>query len=297
MLKAGSERATRNGSRAAPCDHGVVHDVLSRAAAPADETLRYGPGPEQVASVWWPRRGEARAAKTVLFLHGGFWRAAWDRSHAGPLAVGLAEAGFTVCLPEYRRTGAGGGWPGTFDDIATAVDTLPGLLSEHGGAAADTGVVLAGHSAGGHLSLWAAARPRLPAGSRWHTAGPGAVRAVVALAAVSELAVCSEQGLGNGAADALMGGSPAAHPERYAQADPAQLLPIGVPVWLVHGSADDRVPAAMSRDFAARARNAGDEVEALELEGRDHFDLIDPQSAAWPAVLGAFETGGNHREL
>ncbi len=270
-----------------------MHDVLSRAAAEPDHTIRYGPGPEQVASVWWPRRGDARAAATVMFLHGGFWRAAWDRTHAGPLAVGLAGAGFTVCLPEYRRTGGGGGWPGTFDDIAVAVDVLPGLLSELGGAAAGAGVVLAGHSAGGHLSLWAAARPRLPAGAPWRTARPSPIRAVVALAAVSDLTAGYEEGLGNGAAGALMGGSPAARPERYALADPARLLPIGVPVWLLHGDRDDRVPAAMSRGFAARARDAGDDVTSQELEGCDHFDLIDPRAAAWPAVLGAFSAANS----
>jgi acetyl esterase/lipase len=269
-----------------------VHDVLSRAAPAPDETVRYGPGPEHVASLWWPRAADARSAVTVLFLHGGFWRAAWDRAHAGPLAVALAEAGFTVCAPEFRRTGAGdgggGGWPGTFDDIAAAVDTLPGLISDLGGAPAGAGLVLAGHSAGGHLSLWAAARPRLPAGTPWRTSGPGPIRGVVALAAVSDLTACYDEGLGGGSAAALIGGSPAGCPDRYAAADPARLLPIGVPVWLLHGARDDRVPAAMSRSFAERARAAGDEVAERELPDCDHFDLIDPRSAAWPAVSGAF---------
>jgi acetyl esterase/lipase len=269
-----------------------VQDVLSRPAPGPDETLRYGPGPDQVASVWWPRPGAAGAtgatgaAGLVLFLHGGFWRAAWDRTHAGPLAVGLAEAGFTVCLPEYRRTGGGGGWPATFDDIAAAVDTLPGLFGD------SSGVVLAGHSAGGHLSLWAAARHRLPAGTPWRTTGPAPIRGVVALAAVSDLTACAEEGLGGGAAAALMGGSPAAEPDRYARADPARLLPIGVPVWLLHGDRDDRVPAPMSRSFAARPRAAGDQVTARELPECDHFDLIDPRSAAWPAVRDAFRAAG-----
>lgn len=262
--------------------------------------MRYGPGPEHVASLWWPRPGEARTAVTVLFLHGGFWRAAWDRTHAGPLAVALAEAGFTVCAPEFRRTGAGdgggGGWPGTFDDIAAAVGILPGLISDVGGAPAGSGLVLAGHSAGGHLSLWAAARTRRPAGSPWPPSGPAPIRAVVALAAVSDLTACYEEGLGGGAAEALIGGSPADYPDRYAAADPARRLPIGVPVWLLHGALDDRVPAAMSRSFADRARAAGDEVAAQELPDCDHFDLIDPLSAAWPAVSGAFRAAAGRAE-
>jgi acetyl esterase/lipase len=273
----------------------LVNDVLSRPAPAPDETLRYGPGPDHLASVWWPRQGEAATAPAVMFLHGGFWRAAWDGTHARPLAAALAEAGFTVCLPEFRRVGGGagggGGWPATFDDIAAAVDVLPAGLSDLGGPPAAAGLVLAGHSAGGHLGLWAAARHRLPAGTRWHTPGPSPIRAVVALAAVSDLTACDAEGLGDGAASALMGGRSATCPERYARADPARLLPIGVPVTLLHGSRDDRVPAAMSRVFADRARAAGDEVAWHELAGCDHFDVIDPLSAAWPAVLDAFPRG------
>jgi acetyl esterase/lipase len=290
-----------------------MRDVLNRAAAPPDDTVRYGPGPEQVASVWRPRVGALGTAPVVMFLHGGFWRAAYDRTHVGPLAVALAEAGFLVCAPEYRRTGAGGGmdggWPGTFDDVAAAVDGLPGILSDLGGPPVSAGLVLGGHSAGGHLALWAAARHRLPAGSPWRVGpglapgegpglatgrGPGLataggpIRAVVALAAVSELGAAYEQGLGNGAAGALMGGSPAEHPDRYARADPAGLLPIGVPLRVLHGSRDDVVPAAMSRSFAARARAAGDEVAWQELQGCDHFDVIDPLSVAWGPVRAAF---------
>ncbi|HEY2520028.1 MAG TPA: alpha/beta hydrolase [Streptosporangiaceae bacterium] len=110
-------------------------EVLSRPAAPPDDTVRYGTGSEQVASVWRPRRGAMAAAPVVMFLHGGFWRAAYNRTHVGPLAVALAEAGFLVCAPEYRRVGggSGGGWPATFDDIAAAVDGLPAVLAELGG--------------------------------------------------------------------------------------------------------------------------------------------------------------------
>jgi acetyl esterase/lipase len=279
-----------------------MRDVLNRPAAPPDDTVRYGPGPEQVASVWRPRSGALATAPVVMFLHGGFWRATYDRTHVGPLAVALAEAGFLVCAPEYRRTGGGaaaGGWPGTFDDVAAAVDGLPGALNDLGGPPPSSGLVLGGHSAGGHLALWAAARHRLPADGPWRAPPPGSpgsrgapIRAVVALAAVSELAAAFGQRLGNGAAGALMGGSPAEHPDRYAQADPAGLLPIGVPLRVIHGRLDDVVPAAMSRSFTARARAAGDEVDGRELAGQDHFDVIDPESASWDTVRAAFGAPG-----
>src|SRR5215467_10397072 len=149
-------------------------DVLSRPAPPPDLVIRYGPGPEHVADLRLPRRS-ARPAPLVLFLHGGFWRAAYDRAHTGPLATALAAAGFAVCVPEFRRTGQrGGGWPGTFDDVAAAVDALPALVRNAVGVnrVSDEPALLAGHSAGGHLALWAAGRHRLPPDSGWRAPGP-----------------------------------------------------------------------------------------------------------------------------
>jgi acetyl esterase/lipase len=279
----------------------MTSDVLSRPAPPPDLVITYGPGPEHVADVRLPRQPDAapggsvlpaapRPAPLVLFIHGGFWRAAFDRAHTGPLATALAAAGFAVCVPEFRRTGQrGGGWPGTFDDVATAVDVLPALVRRAAGgdAISDQPVLLGGHSAGGHLALWAASRHRLPAGAPWRTPA-GQVRGVAALAAVTDMPACYALGLGQGAARALLGGSPGRYPDRYRQADPMQLLPAGCPVRLVHGSADDRVPVGMSRDYLARARAAGDDAALDELPGAGHFDVIDPRSPWWPRVQAAF---------
>jgi acetyl esterase/lipase len=275
-------------------------DVLSRPAPPPDLVISYGPGPDHVADVRLPPHAAGvpggaetaglRPAPLVLFLHGGFWRAAYDRTHTGPLATALASAGFAVCVPEFRRTGQrGGGWPGTFDDVATAVDTLPALVRDAVGAHLIGGgpVLLAGHSAGGHLALWAASRHRLPPEAAWHAPG-GKARGVVALAAVSDMVACHALRLGQGAAGALLGGGPGQHPDRYRLADPVQLLPVGCPVRLVHGSADDRVPCGMSRDYLAQARAAGDDTGLDELPGAGHFEVIDPLSAWWPRVQAAF---------
>jgi acetyl esterase/lipase len=150
-------------------------------------------------------------------------------------------------------------------------------------------LVLAGHSAGGHLALWAAARHRLPAGPGWRQ--PFSKYAgVIGLAPVSDLTAGHEARLDDDAAGDLIGGPPGRYPERWAQADPVRLLPLGVPVRMVHGARDDRVPCAMSRDYAARARAAGDDVTLDERPGCGHFELIDPESAAWPAVLAAFRS-------
>ena len=264
-------------------------DVLTRPAPPPDLVVSYGPGREHIADVRLPVAARG-PAPLVIFLHGGFWRAAIDRAHTGPAATALAAAGYAVCVPEFRRTGQdGGGWPGTFDDVATAVGELPGLVraAAGSGAVAEGPALLAGHSAGGHLALWAAGRHRLPAGSRWRQPGATA-RGVVALGAVSCLADGQQRRLGNGATDALMGGGPETFPDRYRCADPVALLPLGCPLQLVHGALDDVVPPDLSRAFAARARAVGDQVTLAELRGISHMDVVDPLSPAWPAVLAAF---------
>ena len=232
-------------------------DVLSRPAPPPDLVISYGPGPEHVADVRLPplsaRAGAGEpAAPLVVFLHGGFWRAAFDRAHTGPLATALAAAGFAVCVPEFRRTGQrGGGWPGTFDDVATAVDALPALVREAAGAQPDQRWAGAPRPGIRPAGTWRCGQ-RPGTGFRRMRAGrrpSGQVRGVVALAAVSDMAACHALRLGQGAARALLGGGPRRHPDRYLLADPMQLLPVGCPVRLVHGSADDRVPCGMSRDY------------------------------------------------
>jgi acetyl esterase/lipase len=280
-------------------------DILTRAARPPDQVLRYGPRHDQFADLRLPDWSETAKkispgepeSPVVIFLHGGFWRAAYDRAHAGPLAQALAEAGFAVCAPEFRRTGEpGGGWPGTFDDVAAAVDALPAMVAEAAGGRAGPGrVVLAGHSAGGHLALWAAGRPRLPAGSPWHRDRAGAV-GVVSLAGVCDLAAAARLRLGRGAAMDLMGGRPGKAADRYLAADPMGLVPTGLSVRLVHGAADDVVPARLSEDYAARARAAGDDAACDLLDGCGHFEVIDPLSQAWPAVLAAFVAAGGGGE-
>jgi acetyl esterase/lipase len=303
-----------------------ARDVLTRPAPSPDHVLRYGPLPDQVADLRLPpglgAGDTGQAPVLVLLLHGGFWRAAYDRKHLGPLAAALAAENFLVCTPEFRRTGQpGGGWPGTFDDVVAAVDRLPGLVrSVLEGAARPGQIILAGHSAGGHLALWSAGRHRLSPASPWHrspsqpggagssdadaAAGVSGIRdasgvssarvGVVALAPISDLAACYRAGLDHDAAGELLGGGPAEQPSRYAVADPARLVPLGVPVHIVHGTADDRVPFAMSREFAARAQAADGPVTLDVLAGGGHFGVIDPLSADWPVVLAAFRAVAAH---
>jgi acetyl esterase/lipase len=256
-----------------------VTSVLNRPAPAPDLTVPYGALPEQVIDLRFPPGPLAARPPVMVLVHGGFWRPAYDRQHLGPMASALAAAGYVVAVPEYRRAGmAEEGWTGTFSDIAAALDQVGAIAAAHG---ADTSrVTWAGHSAGGHLVLWAAARPGLPAGSAWRgSLGPSPATHVVALAGCSSLRLCAEWNLGAGAVRLLMGGGPGDVPERYAVADPAALPAPPIPVTLIHGADDDTVPVRMSQLFTAD--------RLVEIPGAGHFDLIDPQSRAWPSVFSA----------
>jgi acetyl esterase/lipase len=258
--------------------------VLTRPAPPPDVTVSYGGLPEQVADLRLPAAGpvDAGPRPLVVVVHGGFWRAGYDRAHTGPLAAALAGRGFPVAQLEYRRTGQpGGGWPGTFDDVAAGLTAVPRLAAE---VARDRGVpvdpgppVLVGHSAGGHLALWYAGT------------APTRVRGVLALAPVADLAEAYRLDLDAGAVAALLGGGPADVPDRYAAADPARRPP-SIPTVIVHGDRDRQVPPGISRRYATAARVAGSAVRLVELSGVEHFGLIDPSSEAWPAVTEALHS-------
>ena len=245
--------------------------VLTRPAPPPDLTVRYGEHPEHVIDVRVPPAGSA-PRRLVVFIHGGFWRAAYDRHHCGPLAADLAARGWPVATIEFRRVGQeGGGWPGTFDDVATAVRAAPRLIADAGRPDLVTGApIVAGHSAGGHLALWCA------------RAAPDTAAGALALAPVCDLRTAYDRGLGDGAVAELLGGGPTQVPDRYAAADPMAHPRPDAPTVLVHGTDDDRVPVDLSRGYAAQTG-----ARLVELPGVEHFGVIDPESAAWPAVLGA----------
>ena len=249
-------------------------------AAPAPITVRYGPLAGQEGDLHLPARG---GAPVVCLLHGGFWRMPYGREQLDAVARDLAARGFAAWNLEYRRLGAaGGGWPGTFDDVAAGIDRLAGLVEE--GVALDLDrVVVCGHSAGGHLALWSAARGR---GGEGRGARGIRVRAVAGAAPLADLVRVHELGLGGGAVGELLGGAPEEMPGRFRAASPLALLPLGVPQLLLHGSADAAVPLEISRAYCRAARAAGDEVDLVELPGAGHMDFLDPASPAHAALCG-----------
>jgi acetyl esterase/lipase len=250
--------------------------------------IAYGTHPSQFGELTLPP-GDDPVRGVVAVVHGGFWRQTYDLALGRPLVPDLVGAGLAAWNVEYRRVGGGGGWPATFDDVAAALDTLAGAGQQAAGGRLDLDRVVAlGHSAGGHLAAWLAARPGLPAGA------PGARPRVRLCGAVSQAGVldlvdASRRGVGNGAVDDLLGGGPDQVPNRYALGSPAERLPVGIPVVCVHGTADDRVPHRQSERYVAAARAAGEAAELVTLPGVDHLAMIDPGSHAWRACADAVQ--------
>ncbi|MFF0475027.1 alpha/beta hydrolase family protein [Streptomyces sp. NPDC004284] len=266
--------------------------AFSHPAVAPDATAAYGDHPDQVVDFYAPRDGGVRAP-LVVALHGGAWRAPYDRQHLTPFVDFLARRGFAVASVEYRR-GPGlphqggtapvaGRWPETFDDVAAALDAVQDLAAAHLPQADPRRTVLTGHSAGGHLALWAAARHVLPAGSPWRLPAPQELRGVVALAPISHFGRAVELGVCGGAVTELLGGE-AEYAARAASTDPSVLLPTGIATTVVQGREDIVVPYAVAEAYAEAASKAGEEVGLTLLEGVGHFPLIDPSADACAVV-------------
>ncbi|MHA7179723.1 alpha/beta hydrolase family protein [Arthrobacter sp. MDB2-24] len=216
----------------------------------------------------------------VVIIHGGYWRSTYGAELGEPLAQDLAGRGYVCWNLEYRRAGNGGGWPATFDDVAAGIDHLAVAAREHGFGLGTTTAL--GHSAGGHLAVWAAGRAGLPPGA------PGAgmpgvpLTAVVSQAGLLNLREARDLGLSDGAVENLLGVP--GDPERYALADPMTAVPLDVPVYAVHGTEDTTVPVSQSEGYVRAATAAGGTAE-LSLVPGDHFAVIAPGSAAWDTVV------------
>jgi acetyl esterase/lipase len=223
--------------------------------------IRYGSGPAQFGELYLPQRAEH--AGTVVVIHGGFWRARYNLEYGRPIAADLAAHGFVAWNIEYRRVGNGGGWPTTADDVAAAIDHIAELE-------VDTSAVVAiGHSAGGHLAVWAAGRtsPRVP------------LAAAVSQAGVLDLLAAHREQLSADAVAAFLGGAPEDVPDRYRAADPLTAAPLAVPVLCVHSRADEDVPITQSEAYVA----LGGRAVLHEVSG-DHFAVIDPAHSSWQLV-------------
>lgn len=236
-------------------------EITALQPVPAETRVRYGDRPSQFLDVWGPRSQSIRGA--AVMIHGGFWRVKYGLGHASHFCAALAAAGLSVANLEYRRVGEnGGGWPCSLDDVLRGVKTA----HEYLGAAP----VVLGHSAGGHLALRIASET-------------SEIKAVVALAPVADLQRAYALNLSNGAVVEFLGQDSKHLPELLESAC-AMNHTSEIPRVLVHGAADDVVPIELSRNYVEARKGDPGSVTLLEIPGANHFDLIDPQSAAWPTI-------------
>jgi acetyl esterase/lipase len=242
-------------------------DILSLAVPKADLRVAYGSDQNQFVDLRLPKgKGPHPLA---LVIHGGYWRAKYDLEYAGHLCAALTPKGIAAANLEYRRVGnAGGGWPGTFADIRAGYQFLIQNARKH---KFDTQrIVVIGHSAGAQLGLCLAA----------HETG---VKAAISLAGVVDLQRAYALHLSNDAVVEFLGGTPAEVADHYREADPAKLA-IRARQSLVHGSADDVVPPAFSRDYVSAKQKTNEDARLVEIAGAGHFEVVDPRSQAWKDV-------------
>jgi acetyl esterase/lipase len=242
-------------------------------------TERYGSLEDQVGDLFLPARPRP---PVVCLLHGGFWRMPYGRDQMTAIAQDLANRGYAVWNLEYRRLGSPtGGWPGTCDDVISGIEYLTSLTND--GIDLDLKrVVIIGHSAGGHLALWSTAQQQGNRNSK--VTHRILIKAVVGEAPVADLKCAYEMGVGGGAVAELLGATLTDQPRLYYAASPITLLPLGVPQFIIHGTADNVVPIEISYAYTNAARAAGDQIELLELSGVGHMEFLDPSSAAHHAV-------------
>lgn len=243
-------------------------DILTLPPPPADARLPYGSDPNQFGELRLPKDGKG-PFPVVVNIHGGYWRNKYGLAHAGHLCAALTGKGLATWNLEYRRVGdPGGGWPHTFEDIASGYRFVPQIAKKYNLDASRT--VVMGHSAGGQLALCLAGHE-------------SSVKNVVCLAGVVDLQQAYEQHLSDDAVVQFLGGKPNEVLEHYHEADPMQLK-IKATQWLIHGLADDVVPSSFSHNYVMQKQGAGEDAHLLEIASAGHFELIDPRSAAWPRV-------------
>lgn len=263
--------------------------LFGLAPSAPDIAAGFGPGSGELFLPERPLGAHLRKWPIVIAIHGGCWRAKYDRSHIRPFCRALTTLGCAVWNIEYRSVGNGGEWPVIFEDVAAAVTSLAGFAELH---ALDLDrVITVGHSAGGHLALWLAAenenRFRNLSGSP--SSQPIKIVGVLSLAGITDLADTLKCGVCTGNIVPLLGGTPDQVSSRYAMASPIQRLPLGVPQILIHGRLDDDVPVDHVRPYVERATSHGDNVALEIVDACGHFELVSPHSVAWSCVVQSLE--------
>jgi acetyl esterase/lipase len=263
----------------------TTRDYMARTPGPAIRIAYGSEAPEQFGELRLPA-GDG-PFPVVVVVHGGWWRSAYALTYAGHLAAAFTADGFASWNIEYRRVGnPGGGYPGTLYDVTAALGALREIARDY--PLDLSRVVVTGHSAGGHIAGWLAAKQAHREldvfGEPLTLAGAVPVAGALDLMHTSALRVADTTGI---PVHDFLGGTPDDVPENYALASPTAWLPTGIPVIAIHGSADEIVPLELSRRYVVRAQAAGDRAKLIVLDGVDHFAPFDPETPAGATVRQA----------
>ncbi|MBV7538353.1 alpha/beta hydrolase [Duganella sp. sic0402] len=286
VLMAAATAGAVGGAAAAPM---TLQDYLALNGPAPTQHVAYGAAPSQFAELFVP--AGAGPFPVAVIIHGGCWTKAFGGiTQMRNMAGVLAGQGVAVWNVEYRRYDEeGGGYPGMYQDVATAMDRLRVLAPQH--QLDLSRVVLVGHSAGGHLAQWAGSRVRLPRSSPLYVADPLPVPVVISLGGLADLR--NEQALIKSSCDRdmaqLAGVASATRPDIFSDTSPAEMLPAGVRTVLIHGEHDDISPLRVGQDYARRAQAAGDSAEVLMLPGGSHYDEVAASSPSWPLVYAQIQ--------
>jgi acetyl esterase/lipase len=270
-------------------------ELIRQATPPANERIAYDKSPLQFGELRLPPG--AGPFPIAILIHGGCWSAKLGNlpdpvvsfELLRPIAAALTKAGIASWNMEYRRLGnEGGGWPGTFLDISRATELLRELAPRY--HLDLTHAVAIGHSSGGQLALWLAARGKLPKSSVLYTNSPLPLKGVVSVDGPPDLEAIraiDQSVCGGPVVTQFIGGTPAEFPIRYREASASRLLPIGVRQGIFVASRHDAEWTALFKQYVAAAEKAGDPVRMQMMEGSGHFDGINPQASAWEAVMAS----------
>jgi acetyl esterase/lipase len=224
----------------------------------------------------------------IMIIHGGCWLSSYDLSLMDDMAEDLTDRGYATWNLEYRRTGdPGGGWPGTFHDVAIGLNHLKTLSNDY--PIDMDKIMITGHSAGGHLALWLGAQSQLPEQSEIKVPGTPAIKGILSLAGITDLKSYYSPGGCGGNVVNLIGGNPSEYKDRYEAGSPISFVPLDIPQVLINGESDNIVPLSHIRPYYDQAISARDSIQLVTIAGAGHFEVIAPGSSAWPSIIQAFE--------
>jgi acetyl esterase/lipase len=260
-------------------------EIIGRIPPSADKKIAYGALPSQFGELRLPL--SSGPFPVIVGIHGGWWRAAHGLETHSHICAALTKAGFATWNIEYRRIGEhGGGWPGTLNDVASAIDFLQSIKDEF--KLNLDRLLTVGFSAGGHLAAWSALRHQIDPGSTVYTRTPTDISGCISLAGALDLALCQQLGLSNNVVTEFLGGPPQQFPNRYLESSPIELISkskTDTIFKLFHGTADTSVPYTVSQQFFNTAQAQGINCSLNLLPNTHHFELIDPDSEAWSVIL------------